>query len=192
MIYSLLLAGGNSSRMGQDKRQLKHEGKTLLEKALKLLEMSDADEILISGDVQGHECIQDMVPGCGPLGGLHAALHFMQEQGVLDEALLLVIPVDMPLLQVDTLTRLVDGIGNGDSCRYEKEVFPCVFKASSMLLEHLDDLLADSTELGGMRSMKALLEFGNPVTLEAASVPSSTFLNLNNPQDWQAYVSGIQ
>ncbi len=192
MLYSLLLAGGNSSRMGKDKRQLKHEGKTLLEKALRLLEMSDADEIIISGDVQGHECIQDMVPGCGPLGGLHAALHFIQEQGALDEALLLVIPVDMPLLQVDTLARLVHGIGSGDSCRYEKEVFPCVFKASSMLLEHLDDLLADSTELGGNRSMKALLEFGNAVTLEAASVPSSTFLNLNNPQDWQAYVAGVQ
>jgi molybdopterin-guanine dinucleotide biosynthesis protein A len=192
MLYSLLLAGGNSSRMGEDKRQLKHEGKTLLERALALLEVTGADKILISGDVRGYDCINDMVPGCGPLGGLHAALHFIQEQGSLDESHLLVIPVDMPLLQANSLAQLVEGIGDADSCRFGNEVFPCIFRASSELLEHLDELLAESARLGGKRSMKALLELDNAVSLDAASVPSSTFLNLNNPQDWKAYVSGIQ
>lgn len=192
MLYSLLLAGGKSSRMGEDKRQLVHEGKTLLDRALALLEQSGADEILISGDLQHHDCIPDIVQDCGPLGGLHAALHYIDARGHTDRALLLVIPVDMPLLQADTLAQLVDGIGQSGSCHFAGEVFPCVFRASSELLAHLDGLLAQSTEPGGRRSMKALLDQGDARILDAASVPPSTFLNLNSPQDWQAFVTGLQ
>lgn len=192
MLYSLLLAGGKSTRMGEDKRKLVYEGRTLLERALRLLEKTGADEILISGDVPGHECLPDLVPGCGPLGGLHAALHHIDAQGNIDDALLLVIPVDMPLLKADALTKLVAGIGQANCCRYAGEVFPCVFRADPGLLAHLDALLAVSTEPGGRRSMKALLELGDAKILDAASLPPSTFLNLNNPQDWEAFIAGIQ
>lgn len=185
MLYSLLLAGGKSSRMGQDKRLLVFRGRTLLEHSLHLLEQTGADEILISGDVEGYDCIPDIIPGCGPPGGIHAALHHIEAQGDLDDSMLLVIPVDMPLLEVNILTRLVAGIGEADSCHYENEIFPCIFRASAKLKNHLDALFAESTEPGGKRSMKVLLRAFDSNTIDTSGLPEKQFLNINSPEHWQ-------
>lgn len=189
MLYSLLLAGGRSSRMGQDKSFLTHDGKTRLQHALDLLQAAGADAVLLSGDVPGYDSLPDRIPGCGPLGGLHAALHHIDEQGDLDSSLLLIIPVDMPRLNPKTLIRLVAGIGQAASCRYDSEVFPCVFRATRALMSHLDALLAESTELGGKRSMKALLALGEVNELPRDGLPDGVFDNLNTPEDWQAFLA---
>ena len=111
MLYSLLLAGGKSSRMGEDKAGLVLEGKTLLDRSLALLEKTGAGRILLSGDIPGYDCLPDLIPECGPPGGLHAALHFINREFDLDDSLLLIMPVDMPLLSVSTLSQLVTAIG---------------------------------------------------------------------------------
>ena len=74
-LYSLLLAGGKSSRMGQDKRFLVFQGQTLVERSLALLQNTGSDQLLISGELAGYKSIPDLLPDSGPLGGLHAALH---------------------------------------------------------------------------------------------------------------------
>ena len=147
MLYALLLAGGKSSRMGRDKSALVFHGQSLLEHAVGLLQRCGADEVLISGDVPGYASIRDLVPGCGPPGGIHAALHHMDDRKLLGGSLLLVIPVDMPLLDETTISRLVSAIGEADSCHYAGEVFPCLFRASRTLMDTLDGLFAESTEL---------------------------------------------
>ena len=187
MLYSLLLAGGKSSRMGEDKRLLVYRGRTLLEHSLHLLKQTGADEILISGDVDGYDSIPDMVPDCGPPGGIHAALHHIESRGKLDDALLLVVPVDMPLLDSGTLAQLVTGIGNAGSCHYANEIFPCVFRADKNLKDHLDALFAESTEKGGKRSMQALLTAFDTVTVKATNLPENIFLNVNSPENWREY-----
>jgi len=190
MLYALLLAGGKSSRMGQDKRRLQFQGKSLLELSLSLLQETGADQVLLSGDVEGYESLPDLIPDCGPLGGLHAGLYYIWEHGQLDKDLLLVIPVDMPRLNVDSLARLVTNIGDADCCHYQGEIFPCLFRASGALLAHLESLFAESRELGGKRSMKALLAFGREKTLPLAGLPDDLFMNLNRPEDWQAFLAG--
>jgi molybdopterin-guanine dinucleotide biosynthesis protein A len=189
MLYSLLLAGGRSARMGRDKSSLEHDGKTRLEHALSLLQDTGADHILLSGNVPGLDSLPDRIPDCGPLGGLHAALHHIDEQGALDKSLLLIIPIDMPRLDSATLLRLDQAIGSAASCRYDGEVFPCVFKASHALMTHLDNLLAESTTLGGKRSMKALLALGESRALPRDGLPDGVFDNLNTPEDWQAFLA---
>ena len=185
MFYGLLLAGGKSSRMGQDKRLLKIEGQSLLERAIALLEQCGASRILISGDVDGYDCIPDLLPDCGPLGGLHAVLHFLDKESGLDGSPLLVIPVDMPMLDSNTLKALLDSIGESEACQYENEIFPCVFRLTEKLRDHLDGLFVEGKELGGKRSMKALLaSFSeNPVSTERLS--DQVFKNLNHPDDWE-------
>ena len=187
MVYALLLAGGKSSRMGENKSTLSFDGKTLLEHSLALLKLSGADHVLISGEVEGHQTIPDLLPECGPLGGLHAAVHTIDDKVGLDGSSLLVIPVDMPMLDSLTLTRLFVSIGAADSCFYEGEVFPCVFILSPQLRDYLDGLFSESTALGGDRSMKALLRAFSARPIDTLGLPENVFFNLNSPEDWSQF-----
>ncbi len=191
-LYSLLLAGGKSSRMGQDKRFLVFQGQTLVERSLALLENVGSDQVLISGDLAGYDSIPDLIPHCGPLGGLHATLHHIAlESGLNDKEpdLLLVIPVDMPFLNEQCLKALLDAIGDADACYYSGEVFPCLFRLSSRLCIYLDSLFSQSRELGGNRSMKALLRHFSSEALKPEGLSDKVFVNLNNPEDLGNFVS---
>jgi molybdenum cofactor guanylyltransferase len=79
-----ILAGGTARRFdGRDKSGLVVDGRTILDRQLTEL-ASVVDDVLIVGGVAAHPAahpmprrIDDLVPGCGPLGGLHAALTAM-------------------------------------------------------------------------------------------------------------------
>ncbi|MFC6632890.1 molybdenum cofactor guanylyltransferase [Microbulbifer taiwanensis] len=119
-ICPLLLAGGHSSRMGRDKAQVEISGgQTLLARAEKLLRDLPSRAGLqfmsprISGDRPGG--IRDLVPGRGPLGGLHSVVEYLYENNIACDALL-AIPVDMPNLQRQQLQSLcAAGHSGGDS-----------------------------------------------------------------------------
>ena len=79
-----ILAGGRATRFdGRDKSALVVDGNTILDRQLDELS-SLSDDIMIVGEApearslaeapQARRRIADIVPGCGPLGGLHAAL----------------------------------------------------------------------------------------------------------------------
>src|SRR5260221_8153176 len=77
-ITGFVLAGGKSSRMGTDKAALSLNGRPLLDHALATVRQV-TNEVFILGSSQlylgyGSEVIEDIFPGCGPLGGIHAAL----------------------------------------------------------------------------------------------------------------------
>ena len=77
MWSAAILAGGRASRYhGRDKGALLVEGRTILERQVTELS-SVASEILMVGGRTPHggvRLVADIVPGRGPLGGLHAAL----------------------------------------------------------------------------------------------------------------------
>jgi len=187
MHHALLLAGGKSSRMGQDKSRLEIEGRTLLDRSLDLLRQTGAGRVLISGDVSGYDCIPDLLPDCGPLGGLHAVMHTLDMEDALDGSPLLVIPVDMPQLDSKTLTRLLDSLDKSEACHYENEIFPCVFRLSEKLKAHLDYLFAEDKTLGGKRSMRALLSLFSEKPLSTTTLPKQVFKNLNYSEEWEQF-----
>jgi len=183
MLYGLILAGGKSSRMGEDKSQLLLQGKPLLDHALDLLSASGTDRNLISGPVEGHDFIPDLNPHSGPPGGIHSAVSFLSGEESFKESLLVVIPVDMPFLTIEAIERLVDGIGDQNACRYENEIFPCVFRLTSTLLQHLENIFAESRMKGGDRSMRVLLDFSDARSIGVDGLPDKTFSNINTPED---------
>ncbi|MBV9669583.1 MAG: molybdenum cofactor guanylyltransferase [Acidobacteriales bacterium] len=76
-VMAYVLAGGLSSRMGQDKSQLRVGGRTMLEHAREFVG-TIASETAVVGS-QEHlggyaEVVRDVWRQCGPLGGIHAAL----------------------------------------------------------------------------------------------------------------------
>ena len=78
-IVGAVLAGGESRRMGRDKAMLNWDGRTLLVRAVRVLE-SVFDEVIVVAprdrgyEERGVEIVPDIRPGLGPLGGLHTAL----------------------------------------------------------------------------------------------------------------------
>jgi molybdopterin-guanine dinucleotide biosynthesis protein A len=109
MVHSQLsgfvLAGGKSTRMGQDKAAVTLNGRTLLEHALAVLRgVCHHVSILGRHELYGSlaPVYEDIFPGCGPLGGIHAGLSSSQTQ------FNLIIAVDTPFLAPDFLSYLAD------------------------------------------------------------------------------------
>jgi molybdopterin-guanine dinucleotide biosynthesis protein A len=94
-IGGYVLAGGRSSRMGQDKAMLPLAGKPLIAHAVAKLRRLCIDVRILSDTsvlAEYAPIVPDLHPGCGPLGGIEAAL----TQSAFDWNLFL--PVDMPLI----------------------------------------------------------------------------------------------
>ncbi len=75
----IILAGGHSSRMGQDKTLMPYMGETMVERTVKELRKA-VDEIIIAGkdrskyQIPGVVEVTDIYQEMGPLGGIHAGL----------------------------------------------------------------------------------------------------------------------
>ena len=103
MRSAAILAGGRATRFGgRDKSALLVEGRPIVERQLAELS-AVADDIMIVGaradgarafqaSGANYRAIADLVPGCGPLGGLHAALTEMRSDRVV------LVACDMPYL----------------------------------------------------------------------------------------------
>lgn len=103
---AVLMAGGRSSRMGQDKAFLQIEGKPLWEYQLEKLS-SFAAEVMISGrwemsDLTATPVVVDRTPGLGPLGGLQSVLAIARHERTL------ILGVDMPKMSAVFLESLVN------------------------------------------------------------------------------------
>ncbi|TKS64651.1 MAG: molybdenum cofactor guanylyltransferase [Nitrospira sp.] len=78
-VTGVLLAGGNSRRMGEDKRYLVVGEQTLLERGLAVLRSLFQQVLVVIAqdspplDVDAR-VVRDLLPDCGSLGGLHSGL----------------------------------------------------------------------------------------------------------------------
>ena len=94
---AVILCGGKNSRMGRDKAELEFEGRTFIDRIAG--ELSGFDELIISlGSFENrseekYKTVTDIYRGCGPMGGIHAALSACRSDA------LFVLPCDMPLFR---------------------------------------------------------------------------------------------
>lgn len=104
-ISAVILSGGKSSRMGQDKAGLILDGQTFLARLEENL--AQADEILLSigkkSDYPENPInhVTDRFPGCGPLAGIHAAME------VCRNPILFVVSCDMPFVDIELVKNLL-------------------------------------------------------------------------------------
>jgi molybdenum cofactor guanylyltransferase len=102
-----VLAGGRSTRMGRDKALLHLSEKTLIEHAVSKLTQLTPDVYILGSRTELSPfapLVPDLHEGCGPLGGMEAAL----AHSFLDWALL--VPVDMPFLPATLLRAWVTAV----------------------------------------------------------------------------------
>ncbi|HKD82154.1 MAG TPA: molybdenum cofactor guanylyltransferase [Candidatus Angelobacter sp.] len=118
-VSGFVLAGGKSTRMGQDKAALTLNGQTLLEHALAALRQVCRD-VAILGRYERYGAFapayEDIYPGCGPLGGIHSALSHAQTRYSL------IIAVDTPFLMPEFLSYLADRAAASDAVVITPEI----------------------------------------------------------------------
>ncbi len=106
-MLGVILAGGESSRMGRDKALVAVEGRTMLEWVTAAV-VAAGMEPVVAGRAAGPGDVETFpdpgAPHRGPLAGLVGALHHHPDLPAL------VVSVDQPWLRPDTLRRLA-GVG---------------------------------------------------------------------------------
>jgi molybdopterin-guanine dinucleotide biosynthesis protein A len=103
-VSCVVLAGGESRRMGRDKAQVNLAGSSLLERVLNVVTPL-FDDVMVSrkshdGEIKGVNIIEDQLPGRGPVIGLCAAL------GQAKHANVFVVACDMPFISSGLINYL--------------------------------------------------------------------------------------
>jgi molybdopterin-guanine dinucleotide biosynthesis protein A len=111
-ISVVILAGGQSRRMGRDKAQISLGGASWLERTARLAHES-APAVCVVGrtrpenwPLEGTVFLEDAAPGLGPLGGLLAALRWASERN--PSGGVLALACDMPALSAEAVRWIVD------------------------------------------------------------------------------------
>ncbi len=104
-IYSLILNGGKSTRMGQDKSTLDYHGKSQLDYLHDILS-TQCERTFVSvseqkGSQGNYEIIEDQFKGLGAYGGILSAL--MKHP----DAAWLVVAIDMPNINGDSISEII-------------------------------------------------------------------------------------
>ena len=186
-LHGLVLAGGRSSRMGQDKAALVHpDGRSLARRCCDLLREAGCESVVLSlrhdqeipAGLDDLEIVRDPAGASqGPIAGIIAGMRLHPE------ADWLVLACDLPRLDLSTLTHLVSSKLPADTFlayRSESDTLPeplCTLyaPASQPILEQAltDDFRCPRKIL--IRNVCRLLE---PVTHRALD-------NANTPEDWE-------
>ena len=112
-VTGIILAGGKSRRMGQNKALLRLGDKTLIEHVICPLREVTDELLLITKSPQEYAHLNlpmhdDILPNAGALGGLHAGLTYASHE------LVLCVACDSPFLQPALLTYLISAMATED------------------------------------------------------------------------------
>lgn len=111
-ITAIILAGGKSTRMGEDKGLIHFNGNPLVQYVIEAAKKITARIIIVtsnSGYKQfGCDCIEDELKDKGPLAGIYTGLHHSGTQKNL------LLGCDMPFLSETLLNSLVNNCGTED------------------------------------------------------------------------------
>ncbi|WP_303748508.1 molybdenum cofactor guanylyltransferase [Stenotrophomonas pigmentata] len=178
-VAGIVLAGGLSSRMGQDKALLRWRGRTLLEHSCALLESLGAHPVRVSGDYPGFDSVPDSVPRCGPLGGLHSVVETLADGPAW------VVPVDMPLLDV-TLLRQLAGAGAASCVTFCGEPVPMYLNIDGTCRSLLFEMV---TGTDGPRSLRMFQRRLGGLELPLPAGAEARLVNCNTPRQWEEVAS---
>ncbi|MBM4138434.1 MAG: molybdenum cofactor guanylyltransferase [Nitrospira sp.] len=185
-VTGILLAGGKSRRMGEDKRFLLVGGQPLYARSLAILRsifqevriVIAQDSPALSADVP---VSRDHVPNCGTLGGIYTALKESET------AHIFVVACDMPYLNSDVICYLVSLKNQADAVivRLSQGVQPTHAVYSRQYLPVFEEMIQSGRlkvqDCLSHSSIKVrLVEFEE---LREIDPNGHSFLNVNTPAD---------
>jgi molybdopterin-guanine dinucleotide biosynthesis protein A len=184
-VTAFVLAGGKSTRMGTDKAFLRWQEGTLLDHVLGLAHEL-TPQVHIVGDRKrfssyGAAVIEDVYPGCGPLGGIHAALSTTVSPWNL------MLAVDLPLLNGRLLSYLVTWARESDATVTVPSVGGALQPLCAVYRREFAEAAKRSLE-AGQNKIDLLFARVKTQTIEEekllrAGFSREMFRNVNTPED---------
>ncbi len=104
-LTGIILAGGKSSRMGEDKGLAMLRGKRMIEYVIETIKESTNNIIIISNNLEysqfGYPVFSDLIIDCGPMGGIYTGLKQSKTK------FNLVLSCDMPFINSKIINYLI-------------------------------------------------------------------------------------
>lgn len=148
-VAAYVLAGGRSTRMGQDKAMLVLAGRPLVEHAVRKLRSITPNVCILSGNsrlARFAPLVADLRGNSGPLGGIEAALAHTKKPWVL------IAPVDTPFVPAILLRHWVNRVLQHRNARLSLfSVDGSVQPALCLVHRDLAPYLRDSLEAGRLK-----------------------------------------
>ena len=185
-IGAVVLSGGDSRRMGQDKGLTLYNDKPLVNYATEAL-ASVFEGVSISSNKDeyrtlGFPIIEDEYPGNGPMAGIHAALKSSEKRA------LFVLSCDMPKINSKLVSYILSKYEPGKIClpRLEGRAAPLCGIYPADLLDDLENSLR-SDHLKLIRFVEK--HFTKYIDLDDTEwADENIFQNINSPEDLQSRV----
>ncbi len=190
-IKGVVLAGGESSRMGRDKAQLKRDHRDMFSYTVEQLSNMEINGIVLSRSanqlvetkkntqvvqLSPLPVIEDIYPKLGPLGGIHSVAQIVKS------AAILIVPIDMPMLSTDDLTRLaLVGSQFHKPVYFENNYLPLYLPLNGQTRTYLEQVVSGKIK---NRSVRGLCNHFGGIPLQAPN--SDRLHNTNTPEQWQA------
>ena len=195
-ITGIILAGGKSSRMGENKSLLTLNGKTIIERVVDLLKSTFREVIIITNTPNEYDFIsipkyKDIFEYRGPLAGIHSGLtNSNTEQNF-------VISCDIPLMEKSMIEYIIDfktekpitvcradGFVQQLAGLYSKSVLPIINNS----LKNYETELREQKQTKRKCAVLSLLDTVGSEIINAEDLDiykEQMFFNMNRPEDYE-------
>lgn len=196
-ITSIILAGGQSSRMTRNKALLKLEDKTVIEIVAYKMKIIFSEVLISTNGIDefrflGLPLIQDIFTHKGPLAGIHSALKYSSTQNNF------IISCDMPLVS----SELVNFIATYKSDKKiilpeaEGRIQQLCGVYSKSLLPIIEQIILESEKDQKIKgSIYELIERDSAEVINVESLPfydPKMFFNMNTPEEYEQIKKNYQ
>lgn len=195
---AIILAGGQSRRMGFDKKYIEVEGKYLLDSIVKNLE-KEFERIIIVTNTPYYlikiniSYIKDEIENIGPLGGIHSGLKYS------DSEYNYIIACDMPYINLKYIRYLKNQVEDNIKLkpdavvtRFNEWIEPFNGIYSKKIVKNIEDYINNKK-----RNIYSLISTMNTLYVEEKiarkfSPDWRMFKNLNTKRDLYEYVNSYE
>ncbi|PJA99818.1 MAG: molybdenum cofactor guanylyltransferase [Ignavibacteriales bacterium CG_4_9_14_3_um_filter_30_11] len=199
-VTGIILAGGKSKRMGENKSFLKLGDKSVIEKITDLMKNIFKNVLLITNTTDEYKFLsipiyEDIYKYKGPLAGIHSGLtHSITQNNF-------IISCDIPLMTEKMIKYIVDyktdklitvckadGFIQQLAGRYSKNVLPC---AEEIILEDSKEVRGDKQEQRKCNVLNLLDKVGAEI-IDAEDLDiykGNIFFNMNKPEDYKKIIN---
>ena len=191
-VTGVLLAGGKSRRMGEDKRYLVVGEQTLLERGLGVLRSMFHDVLVVIAQDSAPldidtRVVRDLVPDCGSLGGIYTALTQATTPYIFAVA------CDMPFLNQAVITQFTNRRDTADivMARLATRLHPMHALYGKGCLPAMDQMIvARQLKIQALVSHASLrVQYVTEADLLSIDPSWRSFHNVNTPEDLEAACS---
>ena len=181
---AMILAGGKSTRMGKDKAFLQVGKEKIIDRLVAGLKETFDQVLIVSNEPAAYkylevDIVSDIIPGLGPLSGMHAGLKSAKHRHSL------VMACDMPFINIKLGKMLVEEVPGFDVVvpqvgAYLQPLFAVYDKSC---IQPIEECLKNSISKTTALYPKVRVKYISQEKIAAVADLDMVFLNINTPEE---------